>query len=142
MNKKGFTLIELMVVVLIISIIAALVGPTIFKKIGKSKRVAAKAQIEMFGTALDGYRLDNDEYPSTEQGLAALTGKPTVSPIPKHWEEPYLKKEIPLDPWGNSYVYVSPGQTNPTTYDLLSYGADGKEGGEKETDAEDIVSWK
>ncbi|MFH1859494.1 MAG: type II secretion system major pseudopilin GspG [bacterium] len=137
MDKKGFTLIELMVVVLIISIIAALVGPTIFKKIGKSKRVAAKAQIEMFGTALDSYRLDNDEYPPTEQGLAALIKIPV--PSLKNWDGPYLKKEIPLDPWGNPYVYVC---ENPTTYELLSYGADGKEDGEKETDAEDIVSWK
>ncbi|MBI4778546.1 type II secretion system major pseudopilin GspG [Candidatus Desantisbacteria bacterium] len=142
MNKKGFTLIELMVVVLIISIIAALVGPTIFKKIGKSKRVAAKAQIELFGTALDSYRLDNDEYPSTEQGLVALIEKPSVSPIPKNWEGPYLKKEIPLDLWGNPYVYISPGKVNPTAYDLLSYGADGKDGGAEGTDAEDIVSWK
>ncbi|MFH1097158.1 MAG: type II secretion system major pseudopilin GspG [Candidatus Desantisbacteria bacterium] len=140
MNKKGFTLIELMVVVLIISIIAALVGPTIFKKIGKSKQVAAQAQIEMFGMALDSYRLDNDVYPSTEQGGAALIEKPSIPPIPENWDGPYLKKDIPMDPWGNPYRYTCPGNVNPTSYDLLSYGADGKEEGEG--DAKDIVSWK
>ncbi|MBI4752754.1 type II secretion system major pseudopilin GspG [Candidatus Desantisbacteria bacterium] len=137
MNKKGFTLIELMVVVLIISIIAALVGPTIFKKIGKSKQVAAQAQIEMLGMALDSYRLDNDDYPSE---LAALQEKPTNLINPEKWDGPYLKKEIPDDPWGNPYMYICPGKVNPTTYDLLSYGSDGKEGGDN--DARDIVSWK
>jgi general secretion pathway protein G len=137
---RGFTLIELMVVILIISVIAAIVGPTVFKKIEQSRRIAAKAQIEMFGVALDSYRLDNDTYPTTEQGLEALRKKPVVPPIPKNWDGPYLKKDIPLDPWGNPYVYICPGKVNSHGYDLVSYGSDGKAGGRG--GAEDIVSWK
>lgn len=139
-EEKGFTLIELMVVILIISIIAALVFPTVFKKIGRSKRIGAQTQIEIFGLALDGYRLDNGTYPTTEQGLKALRVEPTTTPLAKNWDGPYLKKEIPLDPWGNPYIYIYPGEYNAEEYELLSYGADGKEGGEGA--AEDIVSWK
>ncbi|MEW6618848.1 MAG: type II secretion system major pseudopilin GspG [bacterium] len=139
-QEKGFTLMELMVVILIISIIAAFVFPTVFKKVAKAKRIGAQAQIEIFGVGLDSYRLDNGQYPTTEQGLKALREEPIISPLPKNWDGPYLKKEIPLDPWGNPYVYISPGEQNPDGYDLISYGADGKEGGEKE--GEDIVSWK
>lgn len=137
-QEKGFTLIELMVVILIISIIAAFVFPTVFKKIARSKRIAAQTQIEIFGMALDSYRLDNGNYPTTEQGLKALQDEPVTAPLPKNWDGPYLKKEIPKDPWGNSYVYISPGDHDADGYDLISYGADGEEGGER--DAKDIVS--
>jgi len=139
-KEKGFTLIELMVVILIISIIAAFVFPTVFKKIARSKRIGAQTQIEILGMALDSYRLDNGIYPTSDQGLRALREEPTTAPLPKNWDGPYLKKEVPKDPWGNPYVYIFPGEHNPDEYDLLSYGADGEEGGEG--DAEDIVSWK
>ncbi|MEW6097480.1 MAG: type II secretion system major pseudopilin GspG [bacterium] len=139
-QEEGFTLIELMVVIMIISVIAAFVFPTVFNKIARSKRIGAQTQIEIFGMALDSYRLDNDRYPTTEQGLRALRVEPSTAPLPKNWDGPYLKKEIPLDPWGNPYVYISPGEHNPDGYDLLSYGSDGEEGGEK--DAKDIVSWE
>lgn len=121
-KEKGFTLIELMVVIVIIAIIAALVVPTVFKKVSNSKRIGAQAQIEIFGVALDSYnRLDNYRYPTPEQGLKALREEPTIAPLPKNWDGPYLKKEIPLDPWGNPYVYLCPGEHNPNEYDLLSY---------------------
>ncbi|MDI6735923.1 MAG: type II secretion system major pseudopilin GspG [bacterium] len=139
-QEKGFTLIELMVVIMIISIIAAFVFPTVFKKISRSKRIGAQAQIEIYGVALDSYRLDNGRYPTTEQGLQALRTEPTTPPLPKNWDGPYLKKEIPLDPWGNPYIYICPGEHNFDGYDLLSYGADEEEGGEG--DDQDIVSWK
>lgn len=139
-QQKGFTLIELMVVILIISIIAAFVFPTVFKKISRSKRIGAQAQIEIYGVALDSYRLDNGKYPTTEQGLQALRTEPTTPPLPKNWDGPYLKKEIPLDPWGNPYVYICPGEYNPDGYDLISFGANEEEGGEG--DDQDIVSWK
>ena len=134
-NKNGFTLIELLIVMIILGLLAALVGPRMFGKVGKSKQKAAKAQISLFETALDTYRLDNGEFPSTEQGLEALRRKPSGK---ENWDGPYLPKEIPLDPWGNAYVYRSPGEHGD--YDIISYGADGRPGGEGE-DA-DIVNWK
>ncbi|MBS3759509.1 MAG: type II secretion system major pseudopilin GspG [Desulfobacterales bacterium] len=134
-NKKGFTLIELLIVMIILGLLAALVGPRMFGKVGKSKQKAAKAQISLFETALDTYRLDNGEFPSTEQGLKALRERPADE---ENWDGPYLPKEIPLDPWQNEYVYRSPGEHGD--YDIISYGADGRPGGEGE-DA-DIVNWK
>ncbi|MFH1562448.1 MAG: type II secretion system major pseudopilin GspG [Nitrospirota bacterium] len=139
-QEKGFTLIELMVVIMIISIIAAFVFPTVFKKISRSKRIGAQAQIEIYGVALDSYRLDNGSYPTTEQRLQALRTEPTTPPLPKNWDGPYLKKEIPLDPWGNPYIYICPGENSPDGYDLISYGANEEEGGEG--DDQDIVSWR
>ena len=138
-SPSGFTLIEILVVIVVIAILATLVAPNIFQHVGAAKDATAKSQIEMLGAALDAYRLDNGRYPSTEQGLAALWEKPTSDP-PANWRSPYLRKPVPLDPWGRAYVYMSPGQVNPQGYDLLSYGADGKPGGEGE-DA-DILSWK
>ncbi len=134
-RKKGFTLVEILVVIIIIGLLAALVGPRLFGKVGVAKQKAAKAQIELFGTALDAFRLDVGRYPTTEEGLKALREKP--SGVEK-WDGPYLPKEIPLDPWGRSYVYRSPGEHGD--YDLISYGRDGVEGGQGED--EDIVSWK
>ena len=101
---------------------------------------AARAQIELFGLALEAYRLDNDYYPSSVQGLEALHTKPTGEPEARNWRGPYLKKTVPLDPWGRPYVYKSPGDVNPQGYDLLSYGRDGQPGGSGE-DA-DIASWE
>ena len=133
-GQKGFTLIELLIVMVILGLLAALVGPRMFGRVGTAKQKAAEAQISLFGTALDTYRLDVGRYPTTAQGLQALREKPDDTP---NWDGPYLPREIPLDPWGNSYEYRSPGDHGD--YDLFSLGADGRPGGEGE-DA-DVVSW-
>ncbi len=134
--RKGFTLIELMVVMLILSMIAAFALPKYFGKVDKAKQQAAFAQIEIFGTALDTYRLDVGEYPTSSEGMEALITKPSGA---DNWDGPYLKKiEIPDDPWGNPYHYESPG--NYGDYDLYSYGKDNADGGDGND--QDIVSWK
>jgi general secretion pathway protein G len=130
----GFTLVEMLVVMVIISLIAALVGPRLFPKLGKGKQSAARAQIELLGQALDHFRLDTGRYPTTQEGLHALL----VNPGLEKWDGPYLKKEVPVDPWGKSYHYENPGSHGD--YDLFAYGSDDAHGGEGE-DA-DIVSWK
>jgi general secretion pathway protein G len=138
-GTRGFTLIEMVVVITVIAILASLVSPMIFRNVGDAKRTAARAQVEILGMALDAYRLDNDYYPSTAQGLAGLRRSPNGAPVPRSWRGPYLKKEIPLDPYGRPYVYRSPGTVNADAYDLLSLGRDGQPGGTGE-DA-DITSW-
>jgi len=134
-GERGFTLIEIMIVVIIIGLLAALVAPKLFGKLTMAKQKSAKAQIELFGAALDAFRLDTGRYPATEEGLKALREKPSGA---ENWDGPYLPKEIPLDPWGKPYVYKSPGEHGE--YDLISFGLDGVEGGEGEN--QDIVSWK
>jgi general secretion pathway protein G len=134
-GSRGFTLIELMIVVVILGLLAAFVAPKFFGKMSTAKLKAAKVQIEMFGTALDAFRLDVGRYPTTEEGLKALREKP--SGVDK-WEGPYLPKEIPQDPWGNAYVYRSPSEHGD--YEIMSYGLDKVEGGEGEN--QDVVSWK
>ena len=138
-TSRGFTLIEILVVIVVIAILATLVAPNVFQHVATAKASTAKSQIEMLSTALDAYRLDNGQYPTTQQGLAALVAKPTIDPPPT-WRGPYLRKDIPLDPWNDAYVYVSPGDVNPNGFDLLSYGADKKPGGDGEN--ADILSWK
>ena len=141
-NKRGtagFTLVEMLVVLAIIAVLAAVVGPEILRNVGDANSGAARSQIEMMGLALDQYRLDNHAYPSTEQGLAALRTAPTVGEAPRNWRGPYLKRAIPADPWGHPYQYLAPGRANPTGYDLFSLGRDGREGGTGE-DA-DLTSW-
>ncbi len=133
--ERGFTLMELLVVIIIIGILAALVGPKFFGRVDEARQKAAKAQIELFGTALDALRLDTGRYPTTEEGLKALREKPAGM---DNWKGPYLPKEIPVDPWGSTYVYKSPGDHGD--YDILSLGKDKAEGGEG--DNQDIVSWK
>jgi general secretion pathway protein G len=135
-GQAGFTLIELLVVMVIIGLLAALVVPKMFGKVGKAQRQAAQAQIELFSTALDAYRLDVGSYPATEHGLQALLVRPEGA---ERWEGPYLPKQVPLDPWQHPYLYRSPGDEG-RPYELMSYGADGTAGGEG--DARDIVSWK
>lgn len=130
----GFTLLELLVVLVIIGLLAGYVGPRYFAQIGKSEIKTARAQMDSFGKALDQYRLDTGHYPSSAQGLVALMVRPANE---AKWEGPYLKKALPPDPWGNLYVYKQPGEHSE--YDLISYGKDGQPGGSGE--AEDIVNW-
>jgi len=139
-KERAFTLIEIMVVVVIIGMLMALVGVRVFQRMERAKRKIAVAQIRNLMTALEQYRLDNGIYPTTEQGLEALVKKPTIPPIPKNYPPGgYLKsKKIPLDPWGNPYMYFSPG-LNGEDYTIESYGADGMDGGEGP--AADIESW-
>lgn len=127
----GFTLLELLVVIVIIGLLAAYVGPKYFSQLGKSKATIAKTQINAFERALDAYRLDVGRYPTGEEGLAALLVKPASA---GQWNGPYLGKEIPVDPWGNAYVYRSPG--GKQEIEIVSFGADGKSGGD--ADAADI----
>jgi general secretion pathway protein G len=130
----GFTLLELLVVIVIIGLLAGLVAPRYFDQVSKSNTKIAKAQIDSLEKALDEYRLDVGSYPTTEQGLEALNTRPQNL---DKWGGPYLKKAVPLDPWGASYIYKSPGDHGD--YDLLSYGKDGQPGGAGE--AVDVTSW-
>ncbi|MBB6561408.1 general secretion pathway protein G [Acidovorax soli] len=134
----GFTLIELLIVMVILGLLASLVGPRLFGQLDASKVKAARTQIEMLGAAMDTYRLDMSRYPSTEQGIAALSEKPADAAEAARWRGPYLKKKVDKDPWGNSYVYRAPGEKSD--YELSSLGADGKEGGSG--DDADIRSWE
>jgi general secretion pathway protein G len=138
-NRGGFTLIEIMVVVVILAMLAAIVGPKLMGRTDDAKITDASVQIKNIETALKLYKLDNGSYPSTEQGLGALVAKPTVGVIPKSYKEGgYLEsKKMPKDPWGNDYLYVSPGEHGD--YDLFSYGADGANGGDGMN--ADITSW-
>ena len=132
-KNQGFTLLELLVVMVIIGLLVGYVAPMYFKQVGKSEVKVARAQIESFGKALDQYRLDLGHYPSTEQGLQALIVKPTSE---SRWDGPYLKKDVPNDPWGTAYSYKRPGIKSE--YDIISFGKDGIPGGSGE-DA-DILS--
>lgn len=132
---SGFTLLELLVVMVIIGLLASYVGPRFFDQIGKSEIKTTRAQMDAFGKALDTYRLDNGHYPSTEQGLKALVEQPANE---NRWSGPYLQRGIPNDPWGNAYQYKSPGE-NKRDFDLMSLGKDGSKGGDGES--QDITSW-
>ena len=133
-QQRGFTLVELLVVMVMIALLAALVGPRLFPKVGKGKQSAAQAQIELFGQALDQLRLDTGRYPSTQEGLNALMTNPGM----EKWDGPYLKKSLPQDPWGKPYHYQCPGTHGD--YDLFSYGRDGSPGGDGED--KDVASWE
>lgn len=134
-NSKGFTLVELLIVLLIVGLLAGLVGPSLYKKVNPAKRTAAKAQINNFVTALDMFFAEIGSYPTQRQGLRVLFYAPEGM---GKWNGPYVKKEIPLDPWGNAYSYLTPGRHGP--YEIISYGADGKVGGEGEN--RDITNWE
>jgi len=138
-NKRGFTLIEIMVVIVILALLAALVGPKILGRTDDAKIQTTKTQIRSLESALKLYKLDNGVYPTTEQGLNSLVAKPTVGTLPKNYKEGgYLEsKQVPKDGWGNDYIYVAPGEHGD--YDLSSYGADGVKGGEGKN--ADILSW-
>jgi general secretion pathway protein G len=133
-RRQGFTLIELLLVIVIIATLAAIVVPQLAGSGEKGRIGAAKGQISGFETALDMYEVDCGSYPTTAQGFEALRTAP--SPTPKGWKGPYLKKEVPLDPWGNAYQYRSPGTHNPQGVDIWSNGLDGQEG-----TADDVMSW-
>ena len=132
--NAGFTLLELLVVMVIIGLLAGYVGPRYFAQIGKSETKVARSQIDALEKALEQYRLDNGHYPTTEQGLNYLNTRPANEP---RWDGPYLKKNVPLDPWGKPYLYRQPGEHGE--FDLFSYGKDGQPGGT--SDAVDVTNW-
>jgi general secretion pathway protein G len=128
-RRSGFTLLELVVVVIVLGLLVGLVAPQILGRVGDAQLTAAKTQMELFGTALDSYRLDNGSYPTSEQGLNALRTRPVSGPPAVNWRGPYLRKDVPLDPWGRAFLYRSPGERNPGGYDVSTLGRDGKAGG-------------
>ena len=134
-RQSGITLIELLVVMVIIAMFATIVGQRLFRNVEKARQTTAKAQINEFESVLDAYRLDVGRYPTTDEGLQALRAKPGNA---ERWDGPYLKKDVPLDPWARPYVYRAPGQHGD--FDLYSLGADGAEGGDGENS--DVTSWK
>lgn len=136
--SRGFTLIEIMVVMVILGLLVAIVAPNIMGRSDQAKVTIAATQLKNIQSALDLYRLDNSQYPSTQQGLEALVSKPSGSPEPRNWNPDGYLKSVPEDPWGATFQYISPGSEGP--YDLYSYGSDGREGGDG--DAADISIWQ
>lgn len=130
--RRGLTLIELIVVLIVIGLLAGLVAPQILGRVSDARITTAKTQIELLGVALENYRLDNGVYPSTQQGLEALRTRPSGVPDARNWRGPYLKKSVPADPWGRPYIYKSPGDKDKSGFDLSTLGKDGKPGGSDE----------
>ena len=131
-RSRGFTLVELVVVMMIITILAGAIAVQVTNRVKMAKRARALQDIGSLSTALDLYAADNGNPPPTEQGLAALRNKPSSSPVPTNWNGPYIDKSIPRDPWSSEYVYRFPGEENTYGYDLICYGADGQPGGDNE----------
>ena len=138
-RERGFTLIEMMAVVLIIGLLGGIVGVVIFSQVDQARVTTAQTQIKSIESALEFYRLDNGRYPTSDQGLRALVEKPTIAPEPRRWRDGGYMRDIPMDPWGEPYQYVQPGVQNPRTFDLWSLGSDNAPGGD-DTDA-DIGNW-
>ena len=138
-RQTGFTLIEIMVVVVIIGLLVGLIGPKVLGRAGDARMTAAKSDISNLGRALDIYKLDNYSYPNTDQGLQALVTEPSGEPEARNWNPDGYLPKVPNDPWGTEYIYISPG-VNGGKYDLYTLGADGREGGEGE--AADVNSWE
>ncbi len=135
-KASGFTLLELLVVMVIIGLLAGFVAPRYFAQVGKSQIKVARAQLDALDKALDQFRLDVGRYPSTEEGLQVLVARPNGE---SSWSGPYLKKGVPADPWGHPYVYEQPGTHGGNDFDLLSYGKDGRPGGAGEDT--DLTNW-
>lgn len=140
LNEDGWTLMETLIVIAIILALTASVGFMAINSLDKARRASAQAQIDSFCIALEAYYIDCGTYPTEEQGLAALRLKPVIEPVSAQWNGPYLYKNIPNDPWGNQYIYMIPGVAEGDYYGIISYGADGKIGGEEKN--EDISSWE
>lgn len=134
-KKNGFTLIELLVVLVIVGILAAIVAPSVYQRVNPARQAAAKAQMQSFATALESYYVDMGRYPNMQEGLAVLVQAPSRR---GKWAGPYLKREVPPDPWGNPYLYRVPGKIGP--YEIVSLGADAKSGGGDE--GRDLYSWE
>ena len=139
-HESGMTLIEILVVIIVLGLLAGLVGPQIFGRVSEARSSTARTQLELMGVALDNYLLDNGSYPTTQQGLEALREEPAQEPVPTNWRGPYLRRAVPIDPWGRPYIYRYPGEQNPGSFDLLTLGRDGEPGGEDE-DA-DVTNWE
>lgn len=135
LSKSGFTLVELLVVMVIVGLLAAIVAPMVYQHVSPAKHTAVRGQMKSFMTALDNFYVDVGRFPSSKEGLEALRSKPVGA---KGWRGPYLRRNVPKDPWGYAFVYREPGQNGP--YDIISLGADGREGGDGE--AEDLISWQ
>lgn len=138
-KQSGFTLIEIMVVVVIIGLLVGLIGPKVLGRAGEARTTAAKSDISNLARSLDIYKLDNYSYPSTDQGLEALVSQPSGQPEARNWNPDGYLAKVPKDPWGQEYMYMSPGISG-NKYDIYTLGADGREGGEGE--AADINSWE
>lgn len=132
---RGFTLVELLVVMVIVGLLAAIVAPMVYQHVSPAKHTAVRGQMDSFMTALDNFYVDVGRFPTTKEGLEALRFKPAGA---KGWRGPYLRRNVPNDPWGNAFIYREPGLNGP--YDILSLGADGRDGGEGE--AADLISWQ
>lgn len=136
--QRGFSLIEILVVLVIIGLLVGIVAPNMLGKADQARIDTAKAEFKQMQTALDMYRLDNFDYPTTEQGLSALVDRPTLDPVPKKWKPDGYLENMPKDPWGNEYRYISPGEHG--RYDIYSLGSDNAPGGEGQ--ASDIGNWE
>jgi general secretion pathway protein G len=131
-RRRGLTLIELVVVMVVLGLLASLVFPVVFGRVGDARITTADTQLKALATALETYRLDTGSYPGTDQGLGALRERPSRGAVPANWRGPYVREAIPQDPWGRPYVYRFPGTKAPAVFDLFTLGKDGKEGGEGE----------